>query len=47
MTQYLNWITEEIDVFLDGDGVVGRPGRARGESLPLLKYSILFLVACL
>ena len=40
ITQYQNWITEEIDVFLDGAGVVGRPGRTRGESLPLLKFNL-------
>ena len=36
-TQYLNWITDEMEFFREGAGVVGNPGRAPGESLPLLK----------
>ena len=37
LAQYLNWITDEIEFFLEGAGVVGNPGKALGESLPLLK----------
>ena len=39
-------ITDEIEVFRLGAGVVGRPGSTRGDSLPTLKQDKLSLRLC-